>query len=154
VVLPAGQLRQFDDRRSLGAAKATAKPLAGALVEGYSLRAWPPAKPAELPENSPMGITGRLEDKRTDALTRLRTRRLSAPGSGYLALSETLNWATERAKPRKKHRHNHRSELRTGVSQRLTGGEGGIRTLGTCKGTTVFETAAFNRSATSPVSRA
>ena len=32
----------------------------------------------------------------------------------------------------------------------LTGGEGGIRTLGTRKGTTVFETAPFDHSGTSP----
>ncbi len=31
-----------------------------------------------------------------------------------------------------------------------TGGEAGIRTLGTRMGTTVFETAPFNRSGTSP----
>ena len=31
------------------------------------------------------------------------------------------------------------------------GGEGGIRTLGTRKGTTVFETAPFDRSGTSPL---
>ncbi len=34
------------------------------------------------------------------------------------------------------------------------GGEGGIRTLGTRKGTTVFETAPFDRSGTSPLLRA
>ena len=34
-----------------------------------------------------------------------------------------------------------------------TGGEGGIRTPDTRKGITVFETAAFNRSATSPIGR-
>ena len=34
------------------------------------------------------------------------------------------------------------------------GGEGGIRTLDTREGITVFETAAFNRSATSPFDRA
>ena len=33
------------------------------------------------------------------------------------------------------------------------GGEGGIRTHGTRKGTTVFKTVAFNRSATSPQNR-
>ena len=32
----------------------------------------------------------------------------------------------------------------------MNGGEGGIRTLGTRKGTTVFETAPFDRSGTSP----
>src|SRR5215217_3968890 len=32
----------------------------------------------------------------------------------------------------------------------ITGGEGGIRTHGTRKGSTVFETARFNRSRTSP----
>ena len=32
----------------------------------------------------------------------------------------------------------------------LPGGEGGIRTLGTREGTTVFKTVAFDRSATSP----
>ncbi len=35
-------------------------------------------------------------------------------------------------------------------SQKPFGGEGGIRTLGTPKGTTVFETAPFNHSGTSP----
>ena len=33
---------------------------------------------------------------------------------------------------------------------RVHGGEGGIRTLGTREGTTVFKTVAFDRSATSP----
>ena len=33
----------------------------------------------------------------------------------------------------------------------LYGGEGGIRTHGTRKGSTVFETARFNRSRTSPL---
>ena len=33
----------------------------------------------------------------------------------------------------------------------MAGGEGGIRTLGTRKGTTVFETAPFDRSGTSPL---
>ena len=36
----------------------------------------------------------------------------------------------------------------------VNGGEGGIRTLGTRKGTTVFETAPFDRSGTSPHWRA
>jgi hypothetical protein len=33
----------------------------------------------------------------------------------------------------------------------VTGGEGGIRTHGTDKGSTVFKTAAFDHSATSPI---
>src|SRR5690349_877893 len=37
-----------------------------------------------------------------------------------------------------------------GAGQIATGGEGGIRTHGTRKGSTVFETARFNRSRTSP----
>ena len=36
------------------------------------------------------------------------------------------------------------------TEQRLGGGEGGIRTHGTRKGTTVFETAPFDHSGTSP----
>jgi hypothetical protein len=43
----------------------------------------PPGSPAELPENSPMGISGWLDHKRTEAPARLRTGRPSAPGSGY-----------------------------------------------------------------------
>src|SRR5262245_66626651 len=37
--------------------------------------------------------------------------------------------------------------------EHLSGGEGGIRTHGTRKGSTVFETARFNRSRTSPFGR-
>src|SRR5580693_8705379 len=37
-----------------------------------------------------------------------------------------------------------------GLSPLFSGGEGGIRTHGTRKGSTVFETARFNRSRTSP----
>ena len=36
------------------------------------------------------------------------------------------------------------------ANQQVSGGEAGIRTLGTRKGTTVFETAPFDRSGTSP----
>ena len=35
----------------------------------------------------------------------------------------------------------------------MVGGETGIRTLGPCEGTTVFETAPFDHSGTSPFSR-
>src|SRR3954453_16033008 len=38
----------------------------------------------------------------------------------------------------------------TSLSPLFSGGEGGIRTHGTRKGSTVFETARFNRSRTSP----
>src|SRR5579863_7529028 len=39
----------------------------------------------------------------------------------------------------------------SGLARAPNGGEGGIRTHGTRKGSTVFETARFNRSRTSPV---
>src|SRR5215471_3999278 len=39
------------------------------------------------------------------------------------------------------------------LKHRKHGGEGGIRTHGTRKGSTVFETARFNRSRTSPASK-
>ncbi|CAN5912355.1 hypothetical protein BH23PLA1_BH23PLA1_42680 [soil metagenome] len=118
-------------------ANSKAKPLAGALVEGYSLRAWSPATPAELPENSPMGITGRLEDKRTEAPARPRIGRPRAPGTSGLVFSETLKQATTRAKPREV-RHNLRSELRTGVSQRLAGGAGSLLRTRLCLAFPVF----------------
>ena len=44
-------------------------------------------------------------------------------------------------------------DLRKGIRKvpiLITGGEGGIRTHGTRKGSTVFETARFNHSRTSP----
>ena len=45
---------------------------------------------------------------------------------------------------------NSRPGLAAEVSSRISGGEGGIRTHGTREGSTVFETARFNRSRTSP----
>ena len=54
-------------------------------------------------------------------------------------------------------RHLHRAQnslnfglARNPLSPLFSGGEGGIRTHGTRKGSTVFETARFNRSRTSP----
>jgi hypothetical protein len=53
------------------------------------------------------------------------------------------------------HLHGVKNELLAGrtpeqLSPLFSGGEAGIRTLGTLAGSTVFETAAFDHSATSP----
>ena len=53
------------------------------------------------------------------------------------------------------HLHGANFSFKTGLAQKplsplFSGGEGGIRTHGTRKGSTVFETARFNRSRTSP----
>ena len=43
-----------------------------------------------------------------------------------------------------------RGTILSNYFKNINGGEGGIRTLGTRKGTTVFETAPFDHSGTSP----
>ena len=55
------------------------------------------------------------------------------------------------------HLHGAFSSLKSGLTQKslsplFSGGEGEIRTHGTREGSTVFETARFNRSRTSPLS--
>ena len=54
------------------------------------------------------------------------------------------------------HLHGANFSFKSGLAQKplsplFSGGEGGIRTHGTRKGSTVFETARFNRSRTSPL---
>ena len=46
---------------------------------------------------------------------------------------------------------NEMSRVQNPISPLFSGGEGGIRTHGTREGSTVFETARFNRSRTSPI---
>ena len=101
---------------------------------------------------SPLGKASKnLTEPKSARFARTETERRSEPGTGLGAQSQRFEWLGQSSL---KTRLFPRRDGRLSVLATGGGGETGIRTLGGVAPTTVFETAPFDRSGTSPRSRA